>query len=83
MVFMVSKIEASMKSFFSAYNAYERRVVQGELDNIPGMVTNKPVPQKPLMVRIGDLLIQIGQRLKRQYVAEEPLTWSPMTGSKP
>ncbi|MBE3067539.1 MAG: hypothetical protein IMZ73_08960 [Chloroflexi bacterium] len=72
-----------MKSLYNAYQAYERRVIRGELDNTPGIVVNRSAPREPLLAQFGDLLIHTGLRLKRRYAASKPMAWSPMTGSKP
>ena len=72
-----------MKSFFSAYQAYEIRVIRGEMDGNAGKKTRRPEAYEPLLARLGDLLIQAGMRLKRQPVAGKSMAWSPLTGSKP
>ena len=72
-----------MKSLYSAYQAYEIRVIRGEMDANAGKRTKRPEMNEPLLARLGDLLIQAGMRLKRQQVAGKPMAWSPLTGSKP
>jgi len=72
-----------MKSFYHAYQAYELRVIRGEMDWNTGRRTKRPGMQEPLLARLGDLLIQAGLQLKRQQVAGKPMAWSPLTGSKP
>jgi hypothetical protein len=72
-----------MKSFYHAYLAYETRVIRGEMDGYAAKKTNRPEMTKPLFTRLGDLLIQVGMRLKRRQVAGKPMAWSPLTGSKP
>ena len=72
-----------MKSLYNAYQAYERRVIRGELDNIPRAAAKRSTPREPLLAQVGDLLIHTGLRLKRRYAAGKTLAWSPMTGSKP
>jgi hypothetical protein len=72
-----------MKSFYNAYQAYERRVIRGELDNTPRIAVDRPAPREPLLAQFGDLLIRTGLRLKRRYAAGKTMAWSPMTGSKP
>lgn len=72
-----------MKSLYNAYQAYERRVLRGELDNTPGIAVNRSGPREPLLGQFGDLLIHTGLKLKRRRAAGKPMAWSPMTGSKP
>jgi hypothetical protein len=72
-----------MKSFYNAYQAYERRVIQGEFANTPRKAVNHSAPREPLLAQIGDLLIHTGLKLKRRTAAGKPMAWSPMTGSKP
>ena len=72
-----------MKSFYSAYQAYEIRVIRGEMDGNAGKKTRRAEVHEPLLTRLGDLLIQAGMRLKRQPVAGKSMAWSPLTGSKP
>jgi hypothetical protein len=75
--------EADMKSLYHAYEAYERRVIRGELDTIPRKAVKHPAPREPLLAQVGDLLIRTGLKLKRRYAAGKPMAWSPLTGSKP
>ena len=72
-----------MKSFYHAYLAYETRVIRGEMDGYAAKKTNRPEMREPLFARFWYLLIRAGMRLKRQQVAGKPMTWSPLTGSKP
>jgi len=72
-----------MNSLYDAYQAYERRVIRGEFDKVPGKAANRPVPREPLLAQLGDLLIHTGLKLKRQYTPVTPMAWSPLTGSKP
>jgi hypothetical protein len=72
-----------MKSHYQAYQAYEGRVIRGELDNDPRKAGNRPALHEPLLVQFGDLLIHTGIRLKRRHAAGKPMVWSAMTGSKP
>ena len=72
-----------MKSFYSAYQAYERRVIRGEFYNPPRKAITLPALREPLLAQIGDLLIQTGVKLKRRYATGKPMAWSPMIGSKP
>jgi hypothetical protein len=71
-----------MKSFYSAYQAYEIRVIRGELDGNADGKTERSEAHEPLLARLGDLLIQAGMRLKRQPIAGKSLAWSPLTGSQ-
>jgi hypothetical protein len=72
-----------MNSLYDAYQAYERRVIRGELDTVPAEAAKKASPREPLLAQLGDLLIHTGLKLKRRYAAGKPMAWSPMTGSKP
>ena len=72
-----------MKSFYSAYKAYENRVIRGEMDGKAGKIGIRPDPYEVLLTQLGDLFIQAGMRLKRQRVAGKPIAWLSMTGSKP
>ena len=72
-----------MKSFYHAYQAYERRVIRGEFDDLPRKTKNRSNPIEPLLSQLGDLLIQMGLKLKQQHATSKPLAWSPMIGSKP
>jgi hypothetical protein len=72
-----------MNPFYSAYQAYERRVIRGEFDNFPEKAQNVAAQPEPLLVRLGDLLIQTGTRLKMQHANSKPIAWSPLMGSKP
>ena len=71
-----------MESFYHAYEAYERRVMRGEFSSLrPGARPAGFASPEPLMARFGDFLIRTGTRLKRRYLAEKPLTWTPVTRS--
>jgi len=72
-----------MESIYSAYQAYERRVMRGELDITPRKAVKRSAPREPLLAQVGDLLIHTGLKLKRRYAAGKPMSWSAMTGSKP
>jgi hypothetical protein len=72
-----------MNSLYHAYQAYERRVIRGEFDMFPCKPAIRPVPLASLLVQLGDLLIHTGLKLKRHYATGKPMTWSPLTGSKP
>jgi hypothetical protein len=71
-----------MKTYYDAYQAYERRVIRGEFDNSPRSAIKPTSPREPLLVKLGDLLINTGLKLKRRYATGKPMAWSPMTGSK-
>jgi hypothetical protein len=71
-----------MKSIYDAYQAYERRVMRGELDN-RGKPPRRTELHEPFLAKLGDLLIHTGLRLKRRHSAGKPMAWSPLTGSKP
>ena len=73
-----------MKSLYHAYQAYEHRVIRGEFSpRRPAEAVNKSTAREPILARFGDLLIQVGLKLKRRYATGKPMVWSPMTGSKP
>ncbi len=72
-----------MKSLYNAYQAYERRAIRGEFDNTPRKAVKRSAPHEPLLAQFGDLLIHTGLKLKRRYTTGKPMSWSPMTGSKP
>jgi hypothetical protein len=71
-----------MNSLFDAYQAYERQVIRGEFNKVSGKTADRSVPREPLLVKIGDLLIQIGQKLKQRHSTGKPMTWSPVIGSR-
>ena len=71
-----------MNSIYNAYQSYEQRAARGEFDGAPKQAAGKPALREPLMVRLGDLLIRTGLRLKRRYAAGKSMAWSPLTGSK-
>ncbi len=72
-----------MKSIHNAYQAYEGRAIQGELDSTPRKAVNRFVPREPLLVQVGDLLIYTCLALKRSRVTRKSMAWSPTTGVKP
>jgi hypothetical protein len=72
-----------MKSFFQAYEAYEKRVIRGEFQNFPRKSRRITKHHEPLMARLGNFLIHAGIKLKRRSLAGKPMVWTPMTGSKP
>ena len=71
-----------MKSLYHAYEAYERRVIRGELVSAPRKAFKRATPREPLLAQVGDLLIHTGLKLKRRYATGKTMAWSPMTGSK-
>jgi hypothetical protein len=83
LLFSFFENEAEMKSFYHAYEAYERRVIRGEFDTVLRKAVKPSSPREPLLAQLGDLLIHTGLRLKRRYAAGKPMAWSPLTGSKP
>lgn len=62
-----------MHAFYQAYRAYERKVMRGEF--------GPPLPRLPLAVRLGDLLIRTGVRLKAGYSSDQPLNRTYITRS--
>ena len=71
-----------MEFFYNAYQAYERRVIRGEFSGrSPGAKPAGLASTEPFLARFGDFLISTGTRLKRHYLAEKPLTWTPVTRS--
>jgi hypothetical protein len=80
---MFVKEEVDMKSLYSAYLAYEKRVVHGEMQGKTSKITNRAHLSVSLLPRLGDLLVRAGMKLKKQQVAGKSMSWSPLTGSKP
>ena len=72
-----------MNSQYSAYQAYERRVIRGEYDIFADKTQKVSAPPEPLLARLGDLLIQTGVKLKVRHATSKPMTWTPLMGSKP
>ena len=72
-----------MNSFYTSYEAYERRVIRGEFYRVPAKTKTRPGHQEPLLVKIGDLLIHTGLKLKLRHATSKPMALSLMTGSKP
>jgi hypothetical protein len=62
-------------SVYHAYECYERRVMRGEFAG------RSASTHAPLAVRLGDLLIAAGLRLKRPYCPNNLLTRSSLHGS--
>jgi hypothetical protein len=81
--FLFFREEVDMKSYYSAYLAYENRVIRGEMEGNTGMITKHPPLRVSPLSMLADLLIRAGLKLKRQQAAGKPMTWSPLTGSKP
>jgi hypothetical protein len=69
-----------MKSLYHAYQTYEARAERGELSIRPSSKPNGRF--EPILVQVGELLIQAGLKLKRRYTTGKTMAWSPMTGSK-
>ncbi len=65
-----------MNSLYQAYQAYERRILHGELD------TRKPVTPRTIRFsftyRLGDLLLHLGLKLKRRALAGHAITFATM-----
>jgi hypothetical protein len=75
--------EVDMKSYYSAYLAYEKRVIRGEMEGNAGTITkNSPLRVSPLSM-LANVFIRAGLKLKRQQAAGNPMAWSHLTGSKP
>ena len=73
-----------MKSFYQAYQAYERRAVRGEFFATRSKgLQRTSVPHEPFLAQFGDLLVRLGLKLKRRYTTGKPMAWLPLTGSKP
>jgi hypothetical protein len=62
-------------SIYHAYECYERRVMRGEFS------ARSAGFHPPLAVRVGDLLIATGLRLKRPYCPKNSLARSSFNGS--
>jgi len=71
-----------MKSFYHAYQCYERRAERGEFFSGFTKEHTRRVPSKTLEIRLGEFLINAGLKLKRHAVAGKSMAWSPLTGSK-
>jgi hypothetical protein len=71
-----------MKSLYHAYEAYERRVIRGEMCTKVWKPAVPPKSRKPLLVLVGDLLIRAGLKIKRYQAAGKPMVLSPLTRSK-
>jgi hypothetical protein len=70
-----------MNSLLHAYEAYERRILRGELDILP-IRAEQRFPRL-FLARLGEWMIRSGTQLKRRStVSGKPMAWSPMTGSK-
>ncbi len=73
-----------MDPFYHAYEAYEKRVMRGELSN-PG-TPNKNIHHykyyETVLARFGDFLVRTGTRLKCRYAVGKPMAWSPATRSR-
>jgi hypothetical protein len=67
--------EAAVYALYHAYESYERRVMRGEF------AARSASSRPPLAVRIGDLLINTGLRLKQAYYPKTSLGHSSFTGS--
>ncbi len=72
-----------MSSLYHAYEAYERRVIRGEMETRAVKRAPAHVSHLSLRERLGDLLIRLGLKLKQRQAAGKPMAWSPLTGDKP
>lgn len=72
-----------MKSIINAYQAYERRGIRGEMVIACGKPPKRTNLRDHLMGPVGDLVIQIGLKLKRRRDAGKPVALSLLTGSVP
>jgi hypothetical protein len=68
-----------MQSLYQAYQSYERKVLRGELDKIPAVPHSELKNNRlPFSYRLGDSLVRIGLKLKRQAQAGHALTSTTM-----
>lgn len=68
-----------MLSLYHAYQAYERRMMRSELSaTAPGSQKESRKAHLPLAFRLGNLLVRVGTRLKREAVTGHALTSSIM-----
>jgi hypothetical protein len=68
-----------MLSLYHAYQAYERRIMRGELSAAPP-ASRKETRKAHLSLafRLGDLLVRAGMRLKHEAVTGHALTSTTM-----
>jgi hypothetical protein len=71
-----------MNSLYHAYQAYERRAERGEFSPEPAKKAPRQTSSETLEVRLGNILINAGLKLKRHAVAGKSMAWSPLTGSR-
>lgn len=71
-----------MISLLNAYQSYERRVQNGELDNYPEKKVKWAERGDLILAQFGELLIQAGLRLKRHRATSGSLSFAPMSGGK-
>jgi len=83
MLRIVTRNEAVMISLLNAYQSYERRIQHGELDHFTTKAVKWPERGDLILAQFGELLIQVGMRLKRRRASTQSLSFSPMTGGKP
>ncbi len=72
-----------MKSFYSAYLAYERRVVRGEYTRATNKTQKMAGERESLLALLGEILIQTGMKLKQNHSIRKSISWSTLAGSKP
>jgi hypothetical protein len=69
-----------MQSLYHAYQAYERRVLRGELTERTSATSRAVIrtPRLPFTFRLGDRLVRIGLKLKQRALAGHALSSSTM-----
>jgi hypothetical protein len=71
-----------MNSLYHAYESFERRAERGEFSPEPASKAPRRDLSKILEIRLGEVLINAGLKLKRHAIAGKSMAWSPLTGSK-
>ncbi len=72
-----------MKSFTSAYQAYEHRVMRGEFTSSANKDLKPTGEREALLAQLGEMLIQTGLKLKQNHSIHKTIAWSSSGGSKP
>ncbi len=67
-----------MKSYFHAYQAYEKQVEKGVY--VSSIQTSGPSAGDHLLASTGDLLIRIGNKMRERYETKHTLSGSPVLG---